>query len=58
MGVGAFNDWSEIGRYVSPGRVVEPNPEVKARYDEAYAIYRETYERLKPLYPRLAALGA
>ena len=32
-------------------------PLEKARYDEAYAIYRETYERLKPLYPRLSALG-
>ena len=58
MGVGGFDGWDAIERYVRPGRVVEPNPQVKARYDEAYAIYRETYERLKPIYPRLAALGS
>ena len=58
MGVGTFDDWGAIGHFVSPGRVVEPNHRVKTQYDEAYAIYRETYDRLRPLYPRLAALGA
>jgi len=58
MGIGAFDDWAEIGRYVKPGSVIAPNPANKPRYDEAYSLYRETYERLKPLFPRFAALGS
>jgi len=58
MGVGAFDDWDAIARYAKPGRVVQPNPSHKARYDEAYALYREIYDRLKTLYPRFAALGS
>ena len=58
MGVGALDNWADIERYVRPGRVVMPDTTNKARYDEAYALYRETYERLKDLYPRFASLGA
>jgi xylulokinase len=55
MGVGAFPDWNQVGRFVRPARVVQPDPEWIARYDALYPLWRETYERLKPLYPRLAA---
>ncbi|MSP83544.1 MAG: carbohydrate kinase [Alphaproteobacteria bacterium] len=57
MGVGALDDWAAIGRFVTPGRVVHPNPATKGAYDEAYALYRELYDRLRPLFPRLARLG-
>jgi len=55
MGVGAFADWADVGRFVRIGAVVEPNPANQARYDAIYPLYRETYERLKDLYPRLHA---
>jgi xylulokinase len=58
MGVGALDDWSAIGRFVAPGAVIEPDPATRAAYDEGYALYRATYDSLKPLYPRFAALGA
>ena len=58
MGVGALDDWAGIERYVRPGRTMMPNAANKGRYDEAYALYRETYQCLKGLYPRFAALGA
>jgi xylulokinase len=58
MGVGVLDDWGAIGRFVTPGAVVEPDSTVRAAYDEAYALYRATYEALKPLYPRFAQLGA
>lgn len=58
MGVGVLEDWAAINRFVRPGRVVAPDPATRAAYDEAYALYRATYESLKPLYPRFAALGA
>jgi xylulokinase len=55
MGVGAFPDWNQVGRFVSPAAVVEPDSDWVARYDAIYPLWRETYDRLKPLYPRLAA---
>jgi len=58
MGVGAFDDWAAIDRFVAPGAVMTPDRATRTAYDEGCALYRATYERLKPLYPRFAALGA
>ena len=58
MGIGAFARWSDVSRFVTVGDVVEPNPAAHARYDALYPLYRETYERLKDLYPRLHAAGS
>jgi xylulokinase len=55
VGIGAIEGWDAITRFVTPAATIEPNPANIARYGEHYALYRETYERLKPLYPRLAA---
>jgi xylulokinase len=54
VGVGAIQDWDAISRFVEPAGVVEPNRAHRAAYADHYALYRETYERLKPLYPRLS----
>lgn len=59
VGVGALDDWDGIDRFVTPAGVVEPDPATAGAYDEHYALFRVTYERLRPLYPRLAgAAGA
>jgi xylulokinase len=55
MGTGFLDDWSLIGTYVAPGRVFTPRPLESAAYDRVYANWRETYERLKTLYPRLGS---
>ena len=52
-GVGLLPDFGGIARYVAAGRTFEPVRERAAVYDRAYANYREIYERLKTLYPRL-----
>jgi len=57
MGTGALDDWAAIGRFVPSDRVFEPDGGRKSLYDDAYGIYRETYERLRSLYPRLARLS-
>ena len=49
--VGQFGD----GMIVDAGRVFTPRPEASAAYARTYANWRETYERLKTLYPRLGA---
>ena len=53
MGTGFLSDWSLIETYVEPGRVFAPRPAESAAYARTYANWRETYERLKTLYPRL-----
>jgi xylulokinase len=50
---GLFHDWSDIGRFVTTGRKFQPDPRATAVYGEFYALYRDTYERLRTLYPRL-----
>lgn len=55
FGVGAFEDWSQVQRFVQPAAMVQPEPDWVARYDALYPIWRDLYDRLKPLYPALAA---
>ena len=43
-----------ISRFVTPAGVVEPDPANAALYHEHYALFRDTYRHLQPLYPRLA----
>lgn len=57
MGVEVLDDWGAIARFVPPDRVFEPDPGRRALYDDGYGIYRETYQRLETLYPKLAALS-
>ena len=57
MGIGATDDWNGVARFVRRGRLVEPDAVNQARYDEAYALYRATYEALRPLFARCATLA-
>ncbi len=56
MGVGLIDDWSAITTWVDTDRVFEPDPQRSATYRDAYALYRELYDRLATLYPRIGAL--
>lgn len=58
MGTGFLDDWTLIRTYVAPGQVFTPRPAESAAYARTYANWRETYERLKTLYPRLGDGGA
>ena len=55
--LGAIRDWSRIADYVEEERSFEPRPERSRRYLEKYALWRESYERLKTLYPRVHSLA-
>ena len=55
VATGGFAGWDEIARYVRPAGTVTPDPASADRYARHYALYRELYKRLQPLYPRLAA---
>jgi xylulokinase len=56
VAVGAVGDWDQITRFVRPDGISEPEPSTAGAYGHAYGLFRETYERLKPLYPNLQAL--
>jgi xylulokinase len=53
VGVDLFKDWQGVARYVEPGEVFSPDHARAAVYNRAYAVFRDTYERLKTLYPAL-----
>jgi len=53
MGVGLFQDWGEIEKFITIAAVTEPNMEHHRHYRRLYRIYRDLYERLKTLYPEL-----
>ncbi len=46
-------DYPAIRRVAVPAGVTEPEPAWARVYDELYPVYRETYARLKDLYPKL-----
>ena len=58
MGTGALGDWGASADYVRPDRVFEPCAANLPACREAYAVYRDLYERLKTLYPRVTGLPA
>lgn len=51
--VGAIGSWDDIAAYVDVLSPFEPRPAAARVYDTAYGVYRESYERLKTLYPDL-----
>lgn len=55
MGTGALDDWRAIERFVRLGRSFEPLSDHVDTYRRLYGVYRESYERLRDLYPLLAS---
>lgn len=53
-GVGLFDAWSDMDRFVCIGSRVEPRPQFSARYAGLYTVYRELYRRTHDL---MAGLG-
>jgi xylulokinase len=54
VGVGMFKDFSVAGKLNKPVRVIEPDKTAAEAYNRLYEIFREAYERLKPVYKSLA----
>jgi xylulokinase len=57
-GIGAFEDWSEIEKFIQIGAVTEPRMTDHARYEMLFEVYREVYEKLKTTYPRLVRMSS
>jgi xylulokinase len=55
VGTGAIEGWESIRPLVQLADPIEPRPELHARYDELYAVYRSVEPALRPVSHRLAA---
>ncbi|HEY9595306.1 MAG TPA: FGGY-family carbohydrate kinase [Spirochaetia bacterium] len=55
IGAGAFSSTRDITRWVGGTRRITPRPDERPRYDAAYRIYRELYERNASLMHDIAA---
>lgn len=55
MAGGVFEDWRQIDRFLDDPIVNQPNSADAAVYDARYAVYRELYNRLQDLFPRVTA---
>ncbi|GHO46532.1 FGGY-family carbohydrate kinase [Ktedonospora formicarum] len=54
VGAGAFSDIRLAAHtMVHPGKTVAPNVSTRATYDRGYALYKETYAALRPLFQRV-----
>lgn len=56
MGAGNLKDWSYVTRYVVTGRLFRPDPHASKVLDGKYNMWRESYSRLRTMFPRLGAL--
>jgi xylulokinase len=56
LGVGVFDDYADISRWVTMKHIIKPSTEAKETYDSNYAIYRDLYTTTKPLMQRLSDL--
>jgi xylulokinase len=58
IGVGAFNSWDEIERYIKISTITQPDMKNHIRYQMLFELYREIYESLKDKFPHLAEITA
>ncbi len=56
-GVGLFQRWEEIERFIQVTATVEPDPTAHTRYQALFAIYRELYERNRDLFETIQQIG-
>lgn len=57
MGVGVFQDWGDIERYITITATTVPNMNHHEYYQRVFPLYREMYEALKDKFPLLHALS-
>ncbi|MCJ7625625.1 MAG: FGGY-family carbohydrate kinase [Anaerolineaceae bacterium] len=53
IGVGAFDGWGDIERFIEEGGITYPNPEANQTYEKRFEVYRTLYENTKELFKRI-----
>jgi xylulokinase len=54
VGIGLFNNLTEIDHWVQIGKIVQPDLEASRKYDFNYRLSRSLYENTKPLMHELS----
>ncbi len=54
VGVGEFDSFDEVGRFIHPVNVIEPDPDQAAVYNRYYKPFNDAYEALCPVFRELA----
>ncbi|MDR3077051.1 MAG: FGGY-family carbohydrate kinase [Synergistaceae bacterium] len=54
IGIGAYPDFLVAEKFNPPVKVIEPDERKSDIYDKLYAIFRDAYTQLKPIYKSLA----
>jgi len=52
-GVGIFDDWADIERFIQIAAVIEPDQAAHARYETQFALYLELYLRNRDLFEKI-----
>ena len=53
VGVGLYKDWSIAKTQARINKVIEPDPSLNAHYAEQYALFKQSYLALEPIYKQL-----
>jgi xylulokinase len=53
-GVGIFDDWADIDRFINIAAVVEPDRAAHARYETLFVLYLELYLRNRDLFEKIS----
>lgn len=54
-GVGIFNQWNEVEKFITIATVTQPSLKNHDIYQKLFEVYLETYQALKPIYPKLSS---
>jgi xylulokinase len=57
IGTGTIKEWSQISTYVEEGPSFFPRKGESERYQHKYRLWRDSYEKLKPLYSQIHKLA-
>lgn len=56
VGLGIFKDFTVAERLIKIVEVHHPRPELQAKYEKLYGIFKDAYKALVPIYERIAGL--
>jgi xylulokinase len=57
IGVGRFSSTAEAARWVKIKKVIRPDSKAHAKYEDYYQVYRELYQRTRPLMQLLTGMA-
>ena len=57
VGVGAFESFEAVNRFIQPVDTIQPDPESVAVYNECQKVFDNAYNALYPIFPEMTKLS-